>query len=233
MVKSLLQAHAPFFAPHVRQRGDECLRSGHVQLEDVTARRAKATVTGATDQRVVLDNYSDPVRMQGSCDCPTFEDDGDCEHVWAVLAALEDAQNEAEPGAVASTRAAPATSSPVSARAPVELESWRRRLAGVVPTEPARDPSIEQPVLEFFLETRPYRGPRDDGSLFVSLRSRKRKRSGELGVPRTAPLTPEEVALLGAADRALLLRYERDAHQSHGALGLGKAARGPVRLSHP
>ena len=240
MLKSLLQAHAPFFAPHVRQRGDECLRSGHVQLDEVSARRAKATVTGASNQRVVLDNYADPVRMQGSCDCPTFEDDGDCEHVWAVLAAIEDAQHEAELGTAKPTKPASAPASPTSppavrtqSEARAELESWRRRLAGVVPTEPARDPSIEQPVLEFFLETRPYRGPRDDGSLYVSLRSRKRKRSGELGVPRTAPLTPEEVALLGAADRALLLRYERDAHQSHGALGLGKAARGPVRLSHP
>lgn len=227
MVRSLTQAHAPFFAPLVRQRGDECLRSGHVQLEAVSPRRAKALVRGAVDQRVLLDDYADPVRMQGSCDCAAFEDDGDCEHVWATLAAIEEAEREAE-----ATPPAPAAA-PIAAPTGPPTESWRRRLAGVVPAEPATDPSIEQPVLEFFLDTKSYRGPRDDGSLFVELRSRKRKRTGELGVPREAPLTPAEIALLGAADRALLLRYEADAHQSQGALGLQKAARGPVRLDHP
>jgi superfamily II DNA or RNA helicase len=77
-----------FFDSAVMQRGLEYKRSGRVTLETLRDDYALLNVRGSTVYLVEIQRLPDSVAC--GCDCPYFESDGPCKHIWASLLLLDE-----------------------------------------------------------------------------------------------------------------------------------------------
>ena len=87
MVRELASSIRDDFSSDVRRRGEEYFYGQAVRIEDVDATSIRATVTGQTDYTVSLE-WSGP-EIQAFCDCPYFDQNGPCKHLWAVALAYD------------------------------------------------------------------------------------------------------------------------------------------------
>jgi superfamily II DNA or RNA helicase len=75
------------FSPAVRQRGQAYYSQRLIQIRSGDGHRVIADVTGAERYGVTLD-WDDPF-LTVWCDCPYFQKDGPCKHLWATVLAAE------------------------------------------------------------------------------------------------------------------------------------------------
>jgi hypothetical protein len=85
-VSASLAKFVPFA---VRTRGTDLFRSGCVKVRKGDASRVEAVVRGSREYTVMLSREYDDVLV--SCDCPYFDSDGPCKHIWATLLAAGNA----------------------------------------------------------------------------------------------------------------------------------------------
>ena len=228
MATTLTQLHAPYFPSELRLRGTHYHRTGRVDLSDLTEERAVAVVSGTRDYEVVLEGYADPVDMDATCECPYFDDNGDCKHIWATLVAVEEVLTSLEVNPEVATGEAhtepvqrePAKPARLPKRRPAAQPKpkpsvspkgadWHERLEHVLPEEGGVQGQLEDTVIEYFLQLE--QGTRSSNlpGMVVQVRSRKRKQSGELGALRSSSLPRFEVERLPGVDRTLLASCER------------------------
>jgi superfamily II DNA or RNA helicase len=73
--------------PRVQARGEEYFQENRVRDIEGGPDFVAATVRGSRDYNVSLDLDGD--RLEGDCDCPYFQDWGQCKHIWAVVVAAD------------------------------------------------------------------------------------------------------------------------------------------------
>ena len=78
---------AGHFSPAVRKRGQSYYWQGAVRIQHGCGREVQARVAGAQDYCVSV-LWAEPV-LSVACDCPYFDSDGACKHVWATLLTAE------------------------------------------------------------------------------------------------------------------------------------------------
>jgi hypothetical protein len=73
----------------IRQRGHSYYLQGRVRILHGDASEVEARVRGSSSYDVDLDFTSEDGVLSAWCDCPYFESDGQCKHVWATILAAE------------------------------------------------------------------------------------------------------------------------------------------------
>lgn len=81
---------AGHFSPAVRKRGQSYYWQGAVLIQHGCGHEVQARVGGTQDYRVSV-LWAEPV-LSVACNCPYFDSDGACKHVWATLLRAEDEQ---------------------------------------------------------------------------------------------------------------------------------------------
>src|SRR5215831_14122274 len=72
------------FDRSVQSRGRELFVSGAVRAADVEANHFHGTVMGGRRYEVCL-QYTHSGYLTVSCECPYFQDNGACKHLWAAV----------------------------------------------------------------------------------------------------------------------------------------------------
>ena len=75
------------FSTTARNRGKNYYAQGRVNIRHASHSQVDALVRGSQNYEVSLD-WEDGV-LFASCDCPHFESDGPCKHLWAAILAAE------------------------------------------------------------------------------------------------------------------------------------------------
>ena len=75
------------FSATVRNRGKNYYWQGRVRIHHASNSQVDALVRGSRSYEVSLD-WEDGV-LFASCDCPHFESDGPCKHLWATILAAD------------------------------------------------------------------------------------------------------------------------------------------------
>jgi hypothetical protein len=75
------------FSATVRNRGKSYFWQGRVRIQRGTASRVEARVRGSRNYEVSLD-WQDGA-LSAWCDCPHFDSDGACKHLWATILAAD------------------------------------------------------------------------------------------------------------------------------------------------
>jgi hypothetical protein len=75
------------FSPTVRNRGKSNFWQGRVRIQRGSASRVEARVRGSRNYDVSLD-WQDGA-LSAWCDCPQFDSDGACKHLWATILAAD------------------------------------------------------------------------------------------------------------------------------------------------
>lgn len=187
-------------------------RDGAVELDDVTDEVAGARVTShGIDYRVVLDRYDDAPSGSFVCACRTNTTQARCEHVFAVLIALDELLGEMdgyEASVDGAERLAP------TPRARRRQPGWRQRVAPALSLPPSRHGGVTPlPTVEYYLRRIDHG---TDDVLAIEVRTRAPKKNGELSAPRSTRIDDAVLERLPAADRALLGWMRRDQGRSFG-----------------
>ena len=77
----------PFFLTPIRERGSALYAGGAVTRLSGNQWKANAVVLGTRAYEVFLERFEDDIGAD--CDCPYFQSDGLCKHVWAALVAAD------------------------------------------------------------------------------------------------------------------------------------------------
>jgi uncharacterized Zn finger protein len=80
---------APEFNSGSRERGLKYYHSGYVTINHADAASVHARVTGLDSRYDVEIDIGDDRVVDLWCDCPYFESNGPCKHLWATLLAAE------------------------------------------------------------------------------------------------------------------------------------------------
>lgn len=78
---------ADYFEPAVRRRGQVYHLQGLVRIQHGSASKVEARVHGSRIYDVSLE-WNDGT-LSGRCDCPYFDSEGPCKHLWAAILAAE------------------------------------------------------------------------------------------------------------------------------------------------
>src|SRR6266478_5200041 len=76
------------FPSAIRARGGDLHRYGSVTLVSGNQWQAAATVRGSRIYHVLLSRQGDEIHVL--CDCPYFNSDGPCKHLWATILASDE-----------------------------------------------------------------------------------------------------------------------------------------------
>ena len=76
------------FDAGVRSRGAAYFHRGAVRIEFGDAVELNAVVTGSRPYHTAF--YLEEDCLVGYCDCPYYETEGRCKHLWALLLAADD-----------------------------------------------------------------------------------------------------------------------------------------------
>lgn len=102
-IVALPKRSSSHFRPAVRDRGSDHFEQGHVQLE-IEGTRARASVDCGDGERfaVGVDWTQVPEKraLHTFCECPNYLSGEKCEHIWATLLAVTDANPESQPPGV-------------------------------------------------------------------------------------------------------------------------------------
>ncbi len=79
---------AHLFTSTVRSQGQYHYNRGSVRIRSGTARAVRAVVQGSPPYEAELELVDDDLTLY--CECPYFESDGPCKHLWATVLAAED-----------------------------------------------------------------------------------------------------------------------------------------------
>jgi superfamily II DNA or RNA helicase len=83
----LSEIYRQYFDSAVRSRGAAYLQQGAVRIQFGDATELQAVVRGSRRYEVSL--YLDQGHLVGSCDCPYYDSEGYCKHLWACLLAAD------------------------------------------------------------------------------------------------------------------------------------------------
>src|SRR5690349_5630930 len=116
------------FSPVLRAEGAQLVRDGRVSISEHAHGFLLAEVEDGEVYDVGLRWSDDQVRTDAACTCPRFRDGGSCPHLWAVIVAQAEAEEDEPEEAVKEEAAEPA--------------DWRFRLRLLRPprTRKLRDP---------------------------------------------------------------------------------------------
>ena len=202
----------------VRERGASLYASGKVTIFDGSAFEVAAEVEGSQPYEVSLRRDQEDVLAW--CECPYFESNGTCKHVWAALMAAdakrylaganggrarrliedyealddldEDDPFELQPPPV-----------PAAKRQPPPPD-WRTLLQPALPplAPPPLDTGTDQRELYYVLTVSQTEWQH---SISLGVRYRERKKSGDWGKLKSGRIAHAWIAELPAADRDLLM----------------------------
>ncbi|HEX3876931.1 MAG TPA: DEAD/DEAH box helicase [Bryobacteraceae bacterium] len=169
----------------MRRRGEEYHWQKLVRIEDGGESSVKATIRGSQQYDVEL--TWQPGKLTVYCDCPYFESNGPCKHLWATLLT-------AEARGLLSSAAADAhvelddtlqkgsdftLKSPRVTAAVPKVAAWRRQLAGIAePVGQAHPQSASWPAKRELLYVVDAPASQTAASLVLILESRDRKKDG-------------------------------------------------------
>ena len=212
---------AGHFSPAVRKRGQSYYWQGAVRIQHGCGHEVEARVIGAQDYRVnVL--WAEPV-LSVACDCPYFDSDGACKHVWATLLTAEVERYLSEPATATKVIVKEASSAldhdlddePFQLRAPEQpyrpsmaaaTPAWKQRVTNIAKLAVSNTPPGEswsakkQIVYQIDL-----RASIASGNLILTLGARDQKADGAFSRITALKLKCSQVARLPLApDREIL-----------------------------
>ena len=206
------------FSAAIRQRGLTYYWQHLIRIRSGDARQVQAEVTGTERYGVTL--HWDAPFLTVWCDCPHFEGEGPCKHLWATILAAE-AQNYL----------AEAVSSPelilddgMSSYEEIPLEEEEDPLPPVKATAKNVEPAAWKQELNSLLMTKVMRERLSDtwpakreivyqvdvqaslvaGGLVLALETRDRKSDGTYGAPNRASIKRGHLRNMPPADRNIL-----------------------------
>ncbi|HVA63459.1 MAG TPA: hypothetical protein VNF74_07025, partial [Terriglobales bacterium] len=195
---SLRLAH--HFSQRSRRRGHTYWRQGRVRIAEASNHQVLGRVRGTRDYNVVL-QWEDP-DLDCRCECPAFEREGECKHLWAIILEAEDSGllGSAEPAsALRMRRSLPA--SPSKPRPP----SWRQRLQEFTAATPPVAPSpAVWPEGRRLLYALDVPVSLQAGSLVVELCTKDRKRDGSWGALRSLDWARDHISRLPEDDAGIV-----------------------------
>mgnify|MGYP001497823926 CR=1 FL=1 len=230
--ESVLPSCAAKFGPSDRFVGMELARDRAVDLQDVDDDHAVARVAAhGLHYRVELQFYRDAAARRFRCSCRPTGGNAYCGHVYATLLALDDLlQSLDEIGAEIDGQAVPARPRRSGGRAP----AWRQRIAPALHALPPTGVPVPLPIVEYYLERTDPDAPEP---LRVEVRTRSRKKNGELSAPRVQRIEEDVLVHLPPADRQLLEWLRRDQERAGGNGywygAYGGSRRGGVAIGSP
>jgi len=216
------------FKAAVRQRGQTYYWQHSIRIRSGDARHVQAEVTGTERYGVTL-TWDAPF-LTVWCDCPFFEEEGPCKHLWgAVLAAegqnylsdaasapeliLDDGSSDFEdiPFADVDDHAAPAATG--ASRSPAgfvaqkhpEPAAWKQELNSLIMTKAMRDRFQDSwPAKREVVYQIDVQSSVVAGGLVLALETRDRKSDGTHTLPNRASIKRGHLVNMPEADRAIL-----------------------------
>jgi superfamily II DNA or RNA helicase len=193
---------APDFPVAVRRRGEEYHWQKLVRIEQASQESVHATIRGSQQYTVNIDWR--PGELSVFCECPYFESNGPCKHLWAVILT-------AESKGFLSSAAADETvalndsldmdevfSNPTPKPAPAaKIAAWRKQLATIA--EPPKTPTWHPaplPAKREILYIVDAANSISSGHLILSVEGRDRKKDGAYSRPIRTAIKREQIARL-------------------------------------
>jgi superfamily II DNA or RNA helicase len=169
-----------------RERGREYYLQGRVRLVDHDDSTVVADVRGTETYRVLLETTTKGLRA--ACECPRFEDTGNCKHIWATILAAENRGWLNGWSVTQRLELLPAEKEGFQLEPPpLPAPRWRGQLADLRRSSVERTPSwSSNRQVVYHLE--PSHNPRP-GSLAIRLHYRDQKQNGSWSKPKTFRLT--------------------------------------------
>jgi hypothetical protein len=192
------------FERGVQLRGRELFMTGKVRASDIEANHFHGSVMGGRRYEVCL-QYTHNGYLTVTCECPYFQDNGACKHLWAAvleadrrgaLSATRDLRyikleevdppsSPEKPFVVSSPRRKPQTPAWEN-----DLSAIQRSLEAVQPTVAAWPQEME---LLYVLDLA---SSRSNGAAVVDVRARNRKKNGEWTVVKEFRISGRQIAQL-------------------------------------
>jgi superfamily II DNA or RNA helicase len=197
------------FTPSVRHRGETYYRQGLVRIRRGSATEVEAQVRGSRNYEVVLEYYDDGV-FTAWCDCPFYDTDGPCKHIWATILAAEyrgylsaafltpDLQREYNEFAHGEP-----SPEPLPAPKPPPPPRWKQQLAEIH-QRGTRAPAQPWPAKREILYVVEVPASKYAGSLVLQLASHDRKKDGSWGQTVALSLKRGQIAQLPIEDREII-----------------------------
>ena len=212
------------FNATIRSRGQDYFRLGAVRIETGLDHRVVAQVKGSRGAyEVEIDWEGQDLSLY--CECPYFESDGPCKHLWATvlmaeskgfLSAVRNIEeilevgadydgfedfDDDEPTTQLQRILAPL---PKLGAPPPEVSKWKKQIAGLATyPRPGFVTGKEWPEkrqVRYVIELKPSAAI---GETVLSFHSRDRKQNGEFGIQRPLKLDRNLIPQLPAEDRAI------------------------------
>jgi hypothetical protein len=192
------------FERSVQSRGRELFLSGAVRAGDVEANHFHGSVMGGRRYEVCL-QYTHNGYLTVSCECPYFQDNGACKHLWAAvleadrrgaLSAARDVRylrlQEVRP-----EQSAPGQPFQVTAPVPrPQPPAWALELGNIQRSLEAVKPAVAWPNEFELLYVFDLAYSRSSGAVVLEVRSRSRKKSGDWTAPKEFRLSSNQIAAL-------------------------------------
>src|SRR5258708_15693519 len=218
---SLAKKLAGEFDSGIRSRGQQYYWQRLVRIRRGSAAAVEATVRGSTNYEVELEY--DRGRLHVWCDCPYFESEGPCKHVWATILAADGYRHLTQSAAAASLMLAYdgsdtdddfdyqdqheefssswRSSKPAPKPIPPKLPAWRQQLSDLQSQRafPARNGDAWPPGKEI-LYVVDVPSSAQAGAVVLSFQSRARKAKGDWSRPKVLTLRTHQVATLPAPE---------------------------------
>jgi len=216
------------FEPSVRGRGQNYYWGGQVRIRRGSPTELTARVDGERTYNVEL-GYEDGW-LDVYCECPYFEGEGLCKHLWAAILAADDyghlrAASSAKQLRIGDSEAGAAAESEFQLQPPgprlappkpAPPPEWKKRLAelGLDRHGPRRDRAI-WPAGRQIVYVVDALSSQSSGNPVISLWARSPKQAGGWGVPTELKLTRSQVEHLpDPLDRDILTRLDSVKHYS-------------------
>ena len=185
---------AGHFSPAVRKRGQSYYWQGAVRIQHGCGHEVQARVVGAQDYCVSV-LWAEPV-LSVACDCPYFDSDGACKHVWATLLTAEDEQYLSETANAAKVIVKEASSAfdhelddepfqlrapaqPYTPKAAIATPAWKQQVANIAKLAVSNTPPGEVwSAKKQIIYQVDVRASIAAGNLILSLGARDRKADG-------------------------------------------------------
>jgi superfamily II DNA or RNA helicase len=217
------------FEPSVRSRGQNYYWGGQVRIRRGSPTELTARVDGERTYNVAIE-YSGGW-LDVDCDCPYFEGQGLCKHLWAAILAADDfgylrSAARAERLKIGNGEAGPETESGVEPdpprprlvpQRPPAPPEWKKRLAEVgLDRYGSRRERAVWPAGRQILYVIDTSSSQSSGNPVISLWSRAPKQNGDWSVPSELKLTRSQVEHLpDPVDRDILTRIDSVKHYSY------------------
>ncbi len=220
---------ASYFSRKIRERGGQIYRGHRVTIQDGSAVEAAAEVQGSQLYEVGL--AWEEGALNGWCDCPYFDDNGACKHLWATILAAEakgylsaaasdeelvffenyndDYDAELSPSSKPLSNHLRLTPGIVKPPAP-KPPAWRQKLTAIASQHTASTRGTDEwPAKRQIIYVVDVAGSIRQGAVIVDLMTRDRKKDGTWSRPVFISMQRNQLSQLPLAeDREILTAME-------------------------